>query len=93
MKELYDVNCSAKDVLNLDSSTDEKFSRHLIFLPHKTVFKDNIHVGKCVLFTYKLEIKGEVLTFHSAILHLNICFNWITCENNHVFPAKMTISI
>ncbi|XP_021249032.1 DNA-directed primase/polymerase protein isoform X3 [Numida meleagris] len=45
LKELYDVNCSARDVLNLDSSTDEKFSRHLIFLPCKTVFKDNIHVG------------------------------------------------
>ncbi|XP_075608079.1 DNA-directed primase/polymerase protein isoform X2 [Balearica regulorum gibbericeps] len=44
LKELYDVNCSAKDVLNLDSSTDEKFSRHLIFLPQKAVFKDNIHV-------------------------------------------------
>ncbi|XP_061850283.1 DNA-directed primase/polymerase protein isoform X2 [Colius striatus] len=45
LKELYDVDCSAKDVLNLDSSTDEKFSRHLIFLPQKAVFKDNIHVG------------------------------------------------
>ncbi|NXS33643.1 PRIPO protein, partial [Pomatostomus ruficeps] len=45
LKELYDVNCSSKDVLNLDSSTDEKFSRHLIFLPQKTVFKDNTHVG------------------------------------------------
>ncbi|KAM9295186.1 DNA-directed primase/polymerase protein [Morus bassanus] len=48
LKELYDVNCSAKDVLNLDSSTDEKFSRHLIFLPQKAVFKDNIHVGNFV---------------------------------------------
>ncbi|NXN57017.1 PRIPO protein, partial [Rynchops niger] len=48
LKELYDVNCSSKDVLNLDSSTDEKFSRHLIFLPQKTVFKDNIHVGNFV---------------------------------------------
>ncbi|XP_026702936.1 DNA-directed primase/polymerase protein isoform X2 [Athene cunicularia] len=48
LKELYDVNCSAKDVLNLDSSTDEKFSRHLIFLPQKTVFKDNFHVGNFV---------------------------------------------
>ncbi|XP_051474918.1 DNA-directed primase/polymerase protein isoform X3 [Apus apus] len=45
LKEFYDVTCAAKDVLNLDSSTDEKFSRHLIFLPQKTVFKDNIHVG------------------------------------------------
>ncbi|NWV12526.1 PRIPO protein, partial [Ptilonorhynchus violaceus] len=48
LKELYDVSCSSKDVLNLDSSTDEKFSRHLIFLPQKTVFKDNTHVGNFV---------------------------------------------
>ncbi|NXH92034.1 PRIPO protein, partial [Edolisoma coerulescens] len=48
LKELYDVNCSSKDVLNLDSSTDEKFSRHLIFLPQNTVFKDNTHVGNFV---------------------------------------------
>ncbi|NWR53503.1 PRIPO protein, partial [Regulus satrapa] len=48
LKELYDVNCSSKDVLNLDSSTDEKFSRHLIFLPPKTVFKDNTHIGNFV---------------------------------------------
>ncbi|NXG57043.1 PRIPO protein, partial [Hemiprocne comata] len=48
LKEFYDVTCAAKDVLNLDSSTDEKFSRHLIFLPQKTVFKDNIHVGNFV---------------------------------------------
>ncbi|NXR34661.1 PRIPO protein, partial [Zosterops hypoxanthus] len=48
LKELYDVNCSSEDVLNLDSSTDEKFSRHLIFLPQKTVFKDNTHVGNFV---------------------------------------------
>ncbi|NXX83999.1 PRIPO protein, partial [Urocolius indicus] len=48
LKELYGVDCSAKDVLNLDSSTDEKFSRHLIFLPQKAVFKDNIHVGNFV---------------------------------------------
>ncbi|NXQ29395.1 PRIPO protein, partial [Alaudala cheleensis] len=48
LKELYDVNCSSKDVLNLDSSTDEKFSRHLIFLPQKTAFKDNTHIGNFV---------------------------------------------
>ncbi|XP_053831316.1 DNA-directed primase/polymerase protein isoform X2 [Vidua macroura] len=45
LKEFYDVNCSSEDVLNLDSSTDEKFSRHLIFLPQKTVFKDNTHIA------------------------------------------------
>ncbi|NXL23645.1 PRIPO protein, partial [Setophaga kirtlandii] len=48
LKEFYDVNCSSEDVLNLDSSTDEKFSRHLIFLPQKTVFQDNTHIGNFV---------------------------------------------
>uniref|UniRef100_A0A2K5PTH1 DNA-directed primase/polymerase protein n=1 Tax=Cebus imitator TaxID=2715852 RepID=A0A2K5PTH1_CEBIM len=45
LQELYGVNCSAEDVLNLDSSTDEKFSRHLIFQLRDVAFKDNIHVG------------------------------------------------
>nr|XP_042697980.1 DNA-directed primase/polymerase protein isoform X4 [Chrysemys picta bellii] len=44
LEELYGVKCSVEDVLNLDSSTDEKFSHHLIFLLYKTAFKDNIHV-------------------------------------------------
>ncbi|XP_075786407.1 DNA-directed primase/polymerase protein isoform X1 [Pelodiscus sinensis] len=48
LEELYGVKCSAEDVLNLDSSTDEKFSHHLIFLLQKTAFKDNIHVGNFV---------------------------------------------
>ncbi|XP_027454193.2 DNA-directed primase/polymerase protein isoform X6 [Zalophus californianus] len=45
LQELYRVNCSAEDVFNLDSSTDEKFSRHLIFQLHDVAFKDNVHVG------------------------------------------------
>uniref|UniRef100_H0WJ54 DNA-directed primase/polymerase protein n=1 Tax=Otolemur garnettii TaxID=30611 RepID=H0WJ54_OTOGA len=48
LQELYSVNCSAEDVLNLDSSTDEKFSRHLIFQLRDVAFKDNIHVGNFV---------------------------------------------
>ncbi|XP_055970310.1 DNA-directed primase/polymerase protein [Sorex fumeus] len=48
LQELYRVNCSAADVCNLDSSTDEKFSRHLIFQLHNVAFKDNIHVGNFV---------------------------------------------
>ncbi|XP_060237716.1 DNA-directed primase/polymerase protein isoform X1 [Meriones unguiculatus] len=46
--ELYNVHCSAEDVFNLDSSTEEKFSRHLIFQLHEVAFKDNIHVGNFV---------------------------------------------
>ncbi|ELK08831.1 Coiled-coil domain-containing protein 111 [Pteropus alecto] len=52
LQELYRVNCSAEDVFNLDSSTDEKFSRHLIFQLHDVAFKDNIHVGKYMVFFF-----------------------------------------
>ncbi|XP_073910969.1 DNA-directed primase/polymerase protein isoform X3 [Castor canadensis] len=45
LQELFNVHCSAEDVFNLDSSTDEKFSRHLIFQLHDVAFKDNVHVG------------------------------------------------
>ncbi|XP_022426660.1 DNA-directed primase/polymerase protein isoform X6 [Delphinapterus leucas] len=45
LQQFYRVSCSAEDVLNLDSSTNEKFSRHLIFQLHDVAFKDNIHVG------------------------------------------------
>ncbi|NWI11352.1 PRIPO protein, partial [Crypturellus soui] len=75
LEEIYDVNCSAKDVLNLDSSTDEKFSRHLIFLPHKTVFKNNIHVGNFVRTILQpavalLESKAAVLTPQGRASHV-----------------------
>ncbi|XP_023555450.1 DNA-directed primase/polymerase protein [Octodon degus] len=48
LQELYSVSCSAEDVFNLDSSTDEKFSHHLIFQLHDVAFKDNIHAGNFV---------------------------------------------
>lgn len=43
--EVYGVKCTTDDVLNLDSSTNDKFSRHLIFNLQNAAFKDNIHVG------------------------------------------------
>ncbi|XP_044202940.1 DNA-directed primase/polymerase protein isoform X1 [Thunnus albacares] len=45
LMDIYGIECSAKNILNLDSSTEEKFSRHLIFNLQNAVFKDNIHVG------------------------------------------------
>lgn len=48
LQELYNVQCSSEDVFNLDSSTEEKFSRHLIFQLYDVAFKDNIHVGNFV---------------------------------------------
>lgn len=48
LEEVYGLNCSAKDVLNLDSSTSEKFSRHLIFMLPNAAFKDNSHAGQFI---------------------------------------------
>ncbi|XP_056136943.1 DNA-directed primase/polymerase protein isoform X2 [Lampris incognitus] len=48
LMEVYGITCTVKDVLNLDSSTDEKFSRHLIFNSPHAAFKDNIHLGRFV---------------------------------------------
>ncbi|NWW21938.1 PRIPO protein, partial [Falcunculus frontatus] len=78
LKELYDVNCSSNDVLNLDSSTDEKFSRHLIFLPQKTVFKDNTHVGNFVRTILQPAIK--LMESKAAVIP--------TEEAGHVFQCS-----
>uniref|UniRef100_A0A8C7SQJ0 DNA-directed primase/polymerase protein n=1 Tax=Oncorhynchus mykiss TaxID=8022 RepID=A0A8C7SQJ0_ONCMY len=48
LEEVYGIECSGKDVLNLDSSTEEKFSRHLIFILPNAAFKDNLHVGQFI---------------------------------------------
>lgn len=45
LMEIYGIACTTCNVLNLDSSTEEKFSRHLIFNLKNAVFKDNIHAG------------------------------------------------
>lgn len=65
LQQFYRVRCSAEDVLNLDSSTNEKFSRHLIFQLHDVAFKDNIHVGKYYFF----------LKSHNYIK--NLCFPFL----------------
>ncbi|XP_037554160.1 DNA-directed primase/polymerase protein [Nematolebias whitei] len=48
LMEVYGIKCSVKNVLNLDSSTEEKFSRHLVFILENAAFKDNLHVGRFV---------------------------------------------
>ncbi|XP_023274216.1 DNA-directed primase/polymerase protein [Seriola lalandi dorsalis] len=48
LMEVYGIECSAKNILSLDSSTEEKFSQHLIFNLQNAVFKDNIHVGRFI---------------------------------------------
>ncbi|XP_078418235.1 DNA-directed primase/polymerase protein isoform X1 [Cetorhinus maximus] len=48
LEEMYNVNCSVKDILNLDSSTHQKFSRHLVFHLPNAAFKNNVHVGNFI---------------------------------------------
>ncbi|KAM8878969.1 DNA-directed primase/polymerase protein [Spinachia spinachia] len=48
LMEAFGLECSAVNVLNLDSSTDKKFSRHLIFNLQNAAFKDNIHMGRFI---------------------------------------------
>lgn len=46
--EKYSIMGDRDCIVELDSSTEEKFSRHLIFHLEKTAFKDNSHVGAFV---------------------------------------------
>ncbi|KAM4707444.1 DNA-directed primase/polymerase protein [Discoglossus pictus] len=57
LEECYGVKCSADCVINLDSSTKEKFSRHLIFVLHDAAFKDNIHVGNFIKWSLQAVIR------------------------------------
>ncbi|KAG0447026.1 hypothetical protein HPP92_028539, partial [Vanilla planifolia] len=53
--EKYSTDGNHEAVVELDSSTDEKFSRHLIIRLPKVAFKDNSHVGAFVS-----EIEGTI---------------------------------
>ncbi|PKA55983.1 hypothetical protein AXF42_Ash014655 [Apostasia shenzhenica] len=46
--EKYSIQGNQEFIIELDSSTEEKFSRHLIIRLPKAAFKDNSHVGAFV---------------------------------------------
>ncbi|XP_031568860.1 DNA-directed primase/polymerase protein-like [Actinia tenebrosa] len=48
IKQSFGISCDRKHVIDLDSSTETKFSRHLIFCLPNALFKDNTHVGNFV---------------------------------------------
>ncbi|KDR20422.1 DNA-directed primase/polymerase protein-like [Zootermopsis nevadensis] len=48
MKKEWDITVNRHHVLDLDSSTEKKFSRHLIFMLPNAVFQDNYNVGNFV---------------------------------------------
>jgi hypothetical protein len=48
LKKEWDITADRHDVLDLDSSTEKKFSRHLIFMLPNAIFQDNYNVGNFV---------------------------------------------
>lgn len=65
----FDVVCNEEDVLDLDSSTEEKFSHHLIF--QSLVFSNNLQAGYFVKFVCS-EINNFLSEDHN--LEDNGCF-------------------
>ncbi|XP_044045084.1 DNA-directed primase/polymerase protein [Siniperca chuatsi] len=88
LMEVYGIECSANNVLNLDSSTEEKFSRHLIFNLQNAAFKDNIHVGRFIH-----AILQPVLSTPKSGSYLNVGMNSVaenheTCRTHAVSEGK-----
>ncbi|XP_033761453.1 DNA-directed primase/polymerase protein-like [Pecten maximus] len=50
LKQKFGISCDRKAVLDLDASTEVKFSRHLLYLLPGVAFRDNIHAGNFVHF-------------------------------------------
>lgn len=48
LREKYQIEANHDCVIELDSSTKEKFSRHVILRLPQTAFKDNLHAGAFV---------------------------------------------
>ncbi|XP_060552472.1 DNA-directed primase/polymerase protein-like [Ruditapes philippinarum] len=59
---IFNVSCTRKDVLDLQASTERKFSRHLIFQMKNAAFKDNIHAGSSKINDIKREMPDQVST-------------------------------
>ncbi|KAM4051384.1 DNA-directed primase/polymerase protein isoform 1-T4 [Anomaloglossus baeobatrachus] len=78
LEDWFGVKCSADYVLNMDSSTDEKFSRHLIFLLPNAAFKDNIHVGNFIKSALSplLSLNGSMVSSEAFLCE--------TAENDNV---------
>ncbi|KAJ1521277.1 hypothetical protein ONE63_002958 [Megalurothrips usitatus] len=48
LREEFGIACDRRCVLDLDSTTESKFSRHLLFQLPKTYFRDNYNAGSFV---------------------------------------------
>lgn len=74
LSKYWDIKCDEKNIINLDSTTKKKFSRHLIFRMKGIAFKDNSHVGRLLknivvdIMNY-LETNGSA--FHNVLSYID----------------------
>ncbi|PUZ71969.1 hypothetical protein GQ55_2G356100 [Panicum hallii var. hallii] len=75
LRDKYSIEGQEEWITELDSSTEEKFSRHLIIRIPKTAFKDNSHVGAFVS-----EVCSQIAAHRAANPDLDKLY--ITKENS-----------
>ena len=50
LKFLFDISCDLGNILDLDSTSNDKFSRHLIYHLEDATFRNNLVVGDFVKY-------------------------------------------
>ena len=54
LQELFSISCYRGNIIDLDSTTDKKFSRHLIFHLPRAIFLSNISCGNFIKYVYEM---------------------------------------
>ncbi|CAN6168018.1 unnamed protein product [Urochloa humidicola] len=80
LRDKYSIEAQEEWITELDSSTEEKFSRHLIIRIPKIAFKDNSHVGAFVS-----EVCSQIAAERAANPNLNKLY--ITKEGSSTGPV------
>ncbi|CAL7938332.1 unnamed protein product [Xylocopa violacea] len=83
----WGIPCNKYNVVNLDSSTDEKFSRHLIFNVKDVAFKNNYHVGSLVKSVCK-DILDYLISPEETQYNVLSCFDRTKLERLVVETKK-----
>lgn len=69
----YHLLCDRTDFLILDSTSSEKFSRHVICTLRNVAFRDNLHVGRLIktICNDIILYLDSVIQFHKILSHFN----------------------
>ncbi|XP_032687922.1 DNA-directed primase/polymerase protein-like [Odontomachus brunneus] len=69
----YHLLCDRNSILILDSTSSEKFSRHVIFTMKDMAFKDNSHVGRFIKTIYNdiMFYLNSDIQSHGILKHFN----------------------